>query len=126
MKLKLTQDQVRELYLLLEEYIEENQFPTLAEFLTQGNIRHKYKLTSQYVYDHPELFEYHLSVMTSKCEAYLIKRGLSGIAIPMTIFMLKQLKYGGYADQQQIDLTSKSQPIKFVNSVPRPRVEKTK
>lgn len=120
-KIKYTPEQVKDIYMLMEIYIDARDFPTLAGFLAQAEIRHKFKLTYQYIYDHPEVFGSHISVMKSKCEDYLVKQGLAGRAMPMTIFLLKQMQFGGYSDQQQIDLTSQSQPIKFINSVPRPR-----
>lgn len=123
-KAKYTNDQVKSILTSLYLYIDSKDFPTVAEFVSLEDIQHKYKLTHQYIYDHPEYFEHPLSVMTSKCESYLVKQGLAGRAMPMTIFLLKQLKYGGYSDSQQIDLTSKAQPIKFVNNVPRPKVSK--
>lgn len=125
-KIKYTPAQLGELVAYLNLYIDQRDFPTLAEFIADQSIQHKYKLTSQYVYDHPETFEHPLSVMQAKAESFLVKQGLAGRAMPMTIFLLKQLKYGGYSDSQQIDLTSKAQPIKFVNNVPRPKqIKKT-
>ena len=120
-KIKYTTEQLKLLVAELYLYIDNKDFPHLAEYVSQPDIQHKYKLTTQYVYDHPEIFEHPLSVMTAKAESFLVKQGLAGRSMPMTIFMLKQMKFGGYSDQQQIDLTSKAQPIKFVNNVPRPK-----
>jgi thioredoxin-related protein len=120
-KVKYTAVQLGEILAELNAYIDQYDFPMLAEFIANRAMQHKYKITHQYIYDHPEIFEHPLSVMQAKCESFLVRQGLAGRSMPMTIFMLKQIKYGGYSDSQQIDLTSKSQPIKFVNNVPRPK-----
>lgn len=119
-KIRYTPIQIKELILLLDRYIEQTDFPMLTGFITIPEVQHKYKISTQYIYEHPEIFERSLSVMSAKCESYLVKKGLNSQAMPMVIFMLKQLKYGGYSDNQQIDLKSNGQPIKFVNNVPRP------
>lgn len=125
-KHKLSPEQVKEVCLLWEKYITETEFPNTAGFISRTEIRHKFKLTRQYITDHPELFEYYVSSTREKAEAYLLDRGLRGIAMPMVIFSLKQGQYGGYSDQQQIDLKSSIQPIKFISSVPRPTDKKTR
>ena len=120
-KIRYTDLQLKELIVSWERYIEENDFPTKSGFISLPEIRHKFKLTSPYIADHPELFSLLMDAMQAKCEDYLVKQGLAGRAMPMTIFLLKQLQYGGYSDQQQLDLRSQGQPIKFVNLVPRPK-----
>lgn len=123
-KIKYTTDQLKDLCLLWEKYINDTEFPNLAGFVSKTDIRHRFKLTRQYVQDHPELFEYYTSGMQAKAESYLLERGLRGLAMPMVIFSLKQQQYGGYTDRTDIDLKSGGQPVNFVNKVPRPSDKK--
>jgi len=120
-KTKYTADQIKAIVYELEQYIDANEFPKLSSFIILPEIRHKYKLTTQYIYDHPEYFSYLTDIMTAKCEDYLTKKALSGHASVPAMFLLKQSKYGGLTDRQDIDLTAKTQPIKFINTVPRPK-----
>lgn len=119
-KIKYSNEQLKELCLLWEKYISDSEMPHLSEFVSQPEIRHKFKLSHQYVSDHPELFDYYTSGMLAKSEAALVKKGLRGLAMPMVIFMLKQKQYGGYTDRNELDLKSGGQPVVFQNRVPRP------
>lgn len=120
-KIKYSTEQIKEIVIELTQYVDTEDFPDLAGFLSKSEIRHKFKLTSQYIVDHPETFSNLLNAIQSKCEHYLVKQALRGVAIPSAIFLLKQNKYGGYADKQELDLTSQSQPIKFISKVNRPK-----
>lgn len=119
-KTKYTNEQIKAIYIALDVYIQSTEFPMLAEFIAFPETWHKWKLHPNYIHNHPEYFDGLVSVMKAKCETYLAKQGLAGKAMPMDIFLLKQDKFGGYSDQQQIDLKSNAQPVKFVVAVPRP------
>lgn len=119
-KVRYTDKQIKELILALEEYLDITEFPKIAHFVIQPVIRHKYKLTQTYMYDHPEYFGYLLDMMTAKAEDYLTTLAIRRSSTP-ALFLLKQPKFGGYSDKQDIDLKASSQPIKFINAVPRPK-----
>lgn len=120
-KIRYSNEQIKAIIILLEQFIEETDFPKLASFIILPEVRHKFKLTSQYINDHPEYFGYLSEVMTAKCEDFLTRKALSGHASIPAMFMLKQPKFGGYSDKQEVDFKSNQQPIKFVNMVPRPK-----
>lgn len=81
---------------LLDEYIDKNEIPIVAEFAYLHNIR---KAT---LYEKEEL-AYSIKRLTEKKEAQLEKGALGGLLnSTMAIFSLKQL---GWRDKQEIDLS---------------------
>lgn len=102
-------------------YVASEAFPLLADFVSKDETALKYHVTQHNMQDWPEMRDT-TELLNAKSEAYLVKRALVGGPggnTPMSIFLLKQPRYG-YTDKSQQDITSNNERVIFVNSVPRP------
>lgn len=89
------------------QYVESTEIPIIAEFAVSQGFG---KQVIQDLGEADEDFSYLIKKCTSKKEAALERKGLSGdIALPMAIFSLKQL---GWTDKQENTLKGdKEAPI---------------
>ena len=94
--IKYTKKKIKEINLLLEEYIKENDIPIVCEFAYKNDIR---RAT---LYDIPEL-SYTIKKLLEKKEANLERMALNReIDKTMAIFSLKQL---GWKDKSEVEYT---------------------
>jgi hypothetical protein len=97
---KYTKELIEEIRVKLDEYIDNNDIPILAEFAYQNNIKRArlYELRNE-----DEDFSCTMEKIKAKKEAQLEKLGLMNVInSTVSIFSLKQL---GWSDKQQIDVS---------------------
>lgn len=121
---KLTPEERKELRDAFEKYINDNDDPRLAGFLSRDPIALKFWVSRKNMYDWNDM-QGLLDRAHLKQEDYLNQKGMNGQATAMAIFRLKQ-PWHGYRDKFEQDVTSNGEKITFVNSVPRPQLEEDK
>ena len=102
-----TNEKIKETIEKLDEYIDNNEIPIVAEFAYLHNIR---KAT---LYEKPEL-KYSIKRLTEKKEAQLEKGALGGLLnSTMAIFSLKQM---GWSDKRTVEIEgNEDKPLKIVS-----------
>jgi hypothetical protein len=120
---KLTTSQELDILNELTEYINNTDFPNLAEYCTAMPTAVAYDVLPDNLYNRPHVYERQLKRLNQKAESHLLGLLRQGKATAGAIFILKQPRHG-YTDKQDFDLTSGGQPVKFTNLVPRPKKTK--
>jgi len=95
---KYSPETVEQIYHALDDYIENNDIPILAEFAYQNDI------TREYLYKYEE-FSTLVKRLRNKKESQLEKKALrKEVDTGMAVFSLKQL---GWSDKKHMELTGK-------------------
>lgn len=98
---KLTPEQKVEVYHAFEEYIEDNEYPTMPDFCAYNKVAKKYKLTTQNLKDW-EQFTSLRKRLVDKQEQFTESQVMKGKLNPTwAIFKLKQPAFG-WTDRQEI------------------------
>lgn len=119
---KVSYEERAEIHAAFENYITDHDDPRLSGFLANDPVALKYWVTPEDMEDWTEM-ELLLRRAHIKQEDYLNQKGMNGQATAMSIFRLKQ-PWHGYRDRFEQDISSGGEKITFINSVPRPEVEK--
>lgn len=122
---KVSPEQRREVFDAFAAWIDETDFPVIAKFCIENLVAKKYWINQDNLTDWRE-FEDLKRRATTKQEAYLVEKGMSGTQhTTMSIFLLKQ-PWLGYRDRFEQDITTGGKELTFTNGVPRPNEDKDK
>lgn len=115
---KLNPDEREEVLEAFEQYIIEEEDPTVVGFVANDETAIKYNVTRDNINDWDEFSTLKKRAIT-KQEAYLLKNGTQNKINPtLAIFRLKQPQHG-YKDKFEQDISHSGQ-VQFTNDVPRP------
>lgn len=107
---KLTVAETQEVYEALEQYILDEDDPTIVGFCAWNETAIQYRINDSNLYDWPE-FSGLIKWAIKKQEANLLKQGGAGKYNPtLAIFRLKQPQHG-YTDKSQTDVTTNGKEI---------------
>lgn len=107
---KLTEEQRKEVFEALNDYIERTPDPTIVGFVSWDRVPLDYNVTDDNINDWPEFSRLRKKAV-KKQEAYLLEAAGRGKYNPtMAIFRLKQPVFG-YTDRQQVENSGEQKMI---------------
>lgn len=107
---KLTQEQVDEVVVAFEKYVDIYPDPTIVGFTASDKVALKYRVNKDNITDWAEFSELRRRAI-EKQEHYLLYGATRGqLNASVSIFRLKQPQHG-FSDRQEIDHTTKGEPI---------------
>lgn len=118
---KHSKEDVEKIKQALLDFIEDEDDPMLAKFLSFNPVALKHWVTQDDLNNYRE-FRPAVERAIKKQEAYVLQKGMNGQSTAMSIFRLKQPQFG-YRDKFEQDITSNGEKVQFVNTVPRPSKE---
>lgn len=107
---KLNEDELKELYDELAQYINDNDDPIISDFLSSNDYAISHKINDSNLYDWTD-FSVLIKRLVRKQETFLLRNGGKGVYNPtLAIFRLKQPQHG-YRDRYETDLTTNGESI---------------